>query len=83
MGSGAPGQRKGNGGNIIVRFADGLDGLRDTGQIIDRDAARLAAGGVCISQDAVIFFTVAAGAGQIIISSATLAKKKDNITDIV
>lgn len=62
MGHGAPGKRKSDSRHIVIRFADGLDRFGDAGQIVNRDAARLAAGHVRVGQDAVIFFTVAAGA---------------------
>ena len=62
VGDGAPGQRKGNGGHIVIRFAVGFDGLGNAGQIVHRDAARLAAALGCIVQDAVVFFAIAPGA---------------------
>lgn len=62
VGHGAPGKRKSDSGHVVVRFADGLDRFGDAGQIVNRDAARFAAAFGCIVQNAVIFFTIAAGA---------------------
>ena len=62
MGHGAPGQRKSDSGHIVVRFTDGFDRFGDAGQIVNRDSARFAAGRVRVGQNAVIFFTIAAGA---------------------
>lgn len=56
-GHGAPGKRKSDSGHVVVRFADGLDRFGNAGQIVNRDAARFAAGRVRVGQDAVIFFT--------------------------
>ena len=63
VGHGAPGKRKSDSGHVVVRFADGLDRFGNAGQIVNRDAARFAAGRVRVGQDAVIFFTIAAGTG--------------------
>ena len=62
MGHGAPGKRKSDSRHIVIRFADGLDRFGDAGQIVNRDAAQFAATFGCIVQNAVIFFTIAAGA---------------------
>ena len=59
VGHGAPGKRKSDSGHVVVRFADGLDCFGNAGQIVNRDAARFAAGRVRVGQDAVIFFTIA------------------------
>lgn len=44
VGHGAPGKRKSDSGHVVVRFADGLDRFGNAGQIVNRDAARFAAG---------------------------------------
>ena len=46
VGHGAPGKRKSDSGHVVVRFADGLDRFGNAGQIVNRDAARFAAGRV-------------------------------------
>ena len=78
MGHGAPGKRKSDSRHIVIRFADGLDCFGDAGQIVNRDAAWFAATFGCIVQNAVIFFTIAAGAVVVGNAGVTCARSVKN-----